>query len=244
MIATIQRSAIDQMRMQASSPIALLSALLMPVVFAYIVHGHTGAETDASFATGIAGVGFLDALIVLVVISLLAEKQWRTLGAALGSPHGMVPVILGRLAGMTAQALVSLPGTTLVLALLWGVEADFDWFRWLVGGVALAVATTSVVGLMAFVLLRYPVSPGMTNGLVGILMSLGALLVPEAALPGPVRVLAWVIPQSHVMAWVRGAGDVRLLVALVLTAITIAVMVLLLRHLERVVRARSISLEA
>jgi hypothetical protein len=230
--------------MQASSPIALLSALLMPVVFAYVVHGHTGTATDASFATGIAGVGFLDALIVLIVVSLLAEKQWRTLDVALGSPHGMVPVILGRLAGMTVQALISLPGTTVVLALLWGVQPGFAWSRWLVGGVVLAVATTSVVGLMAFVLLRYPVSPGMTNGLVGILMSLGALLVPERALPGPVRVLAWLTPQSHAMAWVRGAGDIRLLMALALSAIAIAGMVLLIRYLERVVRARSISLEA
>ncbi|MEU1470987.1 hypothetical protein ABZ434_22490 [Streptomyces sp. NPDC005761] len=244
MTATTWRAAGDQIRMQASSPVALLAGLIMPLVFAVILHSYRSAAVDPAFAVGIAGIGYLDALIVLVVVSLLGEKQWRTLTPALAAPYGIVPVVLGRLAGMTVQALVSLPGTLLPLALLWGLTPGFDWLRWLVGGAALALATTSVVGLMAFVVLRFPFSPGMTNGLVGLLLALGSLLVPRDALPPVIRQLSWLMPQSHVMGWVRGAGAGSLAVSFGLTAVSLAIVVGLVLRLQQAVRDHAIPLEA
>ncbi|WP_405901920.1 hypothetical protein OG696_00850 [Streptomyces sp. NBC_00656] len=244
MTATTWRAAGDQIRMQASSPVALLAGLIMPVVFAVILHSYSSAAVDPAFAVGIAGIGYLDALIVLVVVSLLGEKQWRTLTPALAAPYGIVPVVLGRLAGMTVQALVSLPGTLLPLALLWGLAPGFDWLRWLVGGATLALATTSVVGLMAFVVLRFPFSPGMTNGLVGLLLALGSLLVPRDALPPVIRQLSWLMPQSHVMSWVRGADAGSLAVSFGLTAVSLAIVVGLVLRLQQAVRDHAIPLEA
>lgn len=234
----------DQIKMQGNGPVALIAGLFMPMIFAMILHSYNAGAVDAAFAVGIAGVGYLDAMIVLVVVSLLGEKQWQTLGPALAAPYGLVPVVLGRLAGITVQALMSLPGTLMPLALLWGLKPGFDWIRWLAGGVGLALATMSLVGLMALVVLRFAFAPGMTNGLAGLLLALGALLVPREALPPLIRQLSWLMPQSHVMTWIHGGGLGNVALAFGLTMTLLAALVILIRRLERVVRELAIPLEA
>lgn len=246
--ATFVRAVVDQLRMHATSPMAIFSTLAMPCVFAYVVHADATSgfshKTTTDMATGSAGIGILDSIIVLVLFSLFGEKQWKTLYAALGSPGGLVPVVLGRLAGTALQSLTALPGTLVVLGLLFGIDGGFDWGRWLVGGVLLSFATASMIGLLGFAVLRFPFSAGMTNGLTGLVMALSALLVPESALPAPVRVLAQLVPQSHVMAWVRGAGPGQLLVAVVLTGFFCALVVLAVQRLEKTVRRDALPLEA
>ncbi|GAB7183418.1 hypothetical protein ATKI12_3249 [Kitasatospora sp. Ki12] len=243
--STLLRSLADQLRMHASSPMAVFSALAMPCVFAFVVHSSASDRNATSdLAVGSAGVGMLDSIIVLVVISLLGEKQWKTLYAALGSPGGLVPVVLGRLAGTAVQSLTALPGTLVILALLFGVDGGFDWARWLAGGVLLAFSTASVVGLLGFAVLRYPYSAGMTNGLTGLVMALSALIVPQSALPGPVQKLALVLPQSHVMAWVRGGGTAEVLWAAALTVVFSGLVVLAVRRLENMARRQALPLEA
>lgn len=243
MVAIGARVALDQLRTQATSPLSLLAALAMPAVFAFVLHSHAPGRADAGAAVGIAGIGMLNAVIVDLLVALSSEKQWRTLNPALGSPGGLAPLVVGRLVGIAGQALISLPGTLLVLWLMWGISADFDWARWIVGGLGLALATTAVVGLMAYFLLRFPTSPGMTNGLAGILIALGALLVPGSALPTFMRWLAWALPQSHVMAWVRGAHVTELGLAAVLCGVFLAAILVSIRRVERAARGRAISLE-
>ncbi|MGW7361939.1 hypothetical protein ACWGI8_00565 [Streptomyces sp. NPDC054841] len=247
-LPTFVRALADQLRMHASSPMAVFSTLAMPCVFAFVVHanatGGAARDTTGDMAVGSAGIGMLDSIIVLVVVSLLGEKQWKTLYAALGSPGGLVPVVLGRLTGTAVQSLTALPGTLVILVLLFGVGDDFDWVRWLAGGVLLAFATASVVGLLGFAVLRFPYSAGMTNGLTGLVMALSALIVPQSALPGPVQKLALVIPQSHVMAWVRGSGTGELLAALALTGAYCGLVVLSVRRLESIARRQALPLEA
>lgn len=242
-LRTLVRAAVDQVRTEATGPLALLSGVLLPCVFAYILHSYRGGRTDVALAVGIAGLGILDALVVLVVLGMLAEKKWRTLQAALSSPGGMAPVVLGRLVGMGVQSLLSIPGTFVFLVAMWGLTPDFDWLRWLVGTLLLAVATTAVLGLLGFIVLRFPFSPGMTNGLVGLTVSLSALLAPTTALPVVLRELAWLLPQSHVMAWVRGEGAVHLLLACLLSAGAATAVLASIRALERTVRRQALSLE-
>ncbi|MCX4692831.1 ABC transporter permease [Streptomyces sp. NBC_01408] len=248
-LPTFVRALTDQLRMHASSPMAVFSTLAMPCVFAFVVHanasgGGAARETTGDMAVGSAGIGMLDSIIVLVVVSLMGEKQWKTLYAALGSPGGLVPVVLGRLTGTAVQSLTALPGTLVILVLLFGLGDGFDWTRWLIGGVLLAFSTASVVGLLGFAVLRYPYSAGMTNGLTGLVMALSALIVPQSALPGPVQKLAFVIPQSHVMAWVRGGGTGELLAALALTGVFCGLVVLAVRRLELIARRQALPLEA
>lgn len=119
MVAPARRAATDQIRTQSGSPVALLAALAMPLVIAVILHSYGGGATSTGLAAGIAGVGILDTIIVLVVVGLLGEKQAKTLYAALASPDGLVPLVLGRLAGMTAQSLLAVPCTMVFLALFW-----------------------------------------------------------------------------------------------------------------------------
>lgn len=248
MNGTFPRSLVDQLRMHATSPMAVFGTLALPCVFAFIVQtsradgpGGSGVTTDV--AVGTAGVGVLDSAILLVVISLLGEKQWKTLYAALGSPGGMAPVVLGRLTGIAVQTVVAVPGTLAVLALLWGLDTGFDWSRWLIGGVLLTVATTAVVGLLAVAVLRLPYSSGMVNGLTGLVLALSALLVPQSALPGPVRALAQLMPQAYVMSWVRGGSGIDLVVAIGLTIACAAVVVLLVRRVEHSVRRYAVPME-
>lgn len=241
---TAGRAAADQVRTQATSPLTLLAALAMPCVVAFIVHGYAGGATTTALAAGIAGIGILDTVIMLVIVAMIGEKQWGTLEPALASPGGLVPLVFGRLAGMAVQSLIAIPGTLLLLGLLWGISPSFGWARWLAGSLALAVSTTSVAGLLAFVVLRYPFSPGMANGLVGVFMSLSALLVPASAFPPVVRVLAWLTPQSHVMAWVRGAGPGELLIAALESGAALAGVLLSVRRVERAARLHAISLGA
>ncbi|HEY1619157.1 MAG TPA: hypothetical protein VGG25_16160 [Streptosporangiaceae bacterium] len=243
-IATARRAATDQIAAQAISPLTLLAALAMPCVVAFIVHGYAGGKTSTGLAAGIAGIGILDTVVMLIIVGMLGEKQWRTLEPALASPGGLVPLVLGRLAGMAVQSLISIPGTLLILGLLWGISPAFSWGRWLAGCLALAVATTAVAGLLTFVVLRYPFSPGMANGLVGVFMSLGALLVPASAFPPAVRLLAWLMPQSHVMAWVRGGGPGQLLIAALLSGAALTGVFLSVRGVERAARLHAISLGA
>ncbi|MEV7726868.1 hypothetical protein AB0P15_19235 [Streptomyces sp. NPDC087917] len=247
-LPTFTRALTDQVRIHASSPMAVFSTLAMPCVFAFIVHanasGGAARDTTGDMAVGSAGIGMLDSIIVLVVVSLMGEKQWKTLYAALGSPGGLVPVVLGRLTGTAVQSLTALPGTLIILVLLFGLGDGFDWVRWSVGGVLLAFSTASVVGLLGFAVLRYPYSAGMTNGLTGLVMALSALIVPQSALPGPVQKIALVIPQSHVMAWVRGGGTGELLAALALTGLFCGLVVLAIRRLERTARHQALPLEA
>ncbi len=143
--ATYARAVVDQLRMHATSPMAIFSTLAMPCVFAFVVHANAtrgfSRHTTSDMAVGSAGIGMLDSIIVLVLFSMMGEKQWKTLYAALGSPGGLVPVVLGRLTGTAVQSLTALPGTLIVLGLLFGVDGGFDWTRWLVGGVLLAFAT-------------------------------------------------------------------------------------------------------
>lgn len=248
MTRTFPRAVLDQLRMHATSPMAVFGTLALPCVFAFIVQtsraegtGASGVTTDV--AVGSAGIGVLDSAILLVVISLLGEKQWKTLYAALGSPGGMVPVVLGRLTGIAVQTLVAVPGTLAVLALLWGLDSGFDWSRWLIGGVLLTVATTAVVGLLAVAVLRLPYSSGMVNGLTGLVLALSALLVPQSALPGPIQTLTLLMPQAYVMDWVRGGSGVNLVVALGLTLAVAAVVVLLVRRVEHSARRHAVPLE-
>jgi ABC-type polysaccharide/polyol phosphate export permease len=247
-LPTYVRSIVDQLRLHATSPMAIFSTLAMPCVFAFVVHtnmaaGAASRDVTSDMAVGSAGIGMLDAIIVLVVISLMGEKQWKTLHAALGSPSGLVPVVLGRLTGTAIQSLTALPGTLLILVLFLGVDGNFSWFRWLVGGVVLAVATASVVGLLGFAILRFPYSAGMTNGLTSLVLALSALLVPQSALPGPVQRISLLLPQSHVMDWVRGASLTELLVSLGLTVVYSILIVLLIRRIEYLARRSALSLE-
>ncbi|WP_433498660.1 hypothetical protein ACQP1K_27925 [Sphaerimonospora sp. CA-214678] len=248
MNSTFLRSAVDQFRMHATSPIAILSTLALPCVFAFVIHssraGSTGPTgTTSDLAVGSAGIGILDSAIVLVVLSLLGEKQWKTLYAALGSPGGMVPLVLGRLTGIAVQTLVTVPGAFVVLILIWGLDDGFAWGRWLVGGVLLAVSTTAVVGLLAVAVLRLPYSSGMVNGLTGLIMALSALVVPQSALPESVQVLAQSMPQAHVMTWVRGGSAGSLATAVALTVGYAVVVVLLLRRVEYSARRRAVPME-
>ncbi|WP_440557499.1 hypothetical protein ACSP97_12375 [Streptomyces sp. SCPE 10] len=246
--ATYARAVVDQLRMHATSPMAIFSTLAMPCVFAFVVHANAtrgfSRHTTSDMAVGSAGIGMLDSIIVLVLFSMMGEKQWKTLYAALGSPGGLVPVVLGRLTGTAVQSLTALPGTLLVLGLLFGVDGGFDWTRWLVGGVLLSFATASVIGLLGFVVLRFPFSAGMTNGLTGLIMALSALIVPQSALPAPVRKVALIVPQSHVMAWIRGAGADQLLATVGLTAVFCALVVIAVQRLEKTVRHDALPLEA
>lgn len=244
--ATFRRAVVDQLRLHASSPTAIFSTLALPCVIAFLVHDSSppGTRTTTDLAVGSAGIGMLDSVIVLVVFSFMSEKHWRTLPHALGGPVGLVPVLLGRLAGIAVQSLTALPGTCLILVGLWGLDGSFRWARWLVGGLLLAAATTSVVGLLGLAVLRFRYSSGMTNGLTGLVMALSALIVPPSALPGPVRALSTVLPQSHVMAWVRGGSVTSLLLAVVLTAVFVAVTVAALRRLEFSARRLALPLES
>jgi hypothetical protein len=236
MWATAARSAWDQFRTQAISPLSLLAALATPLVLAFVVQSYAGGRATPAIAVGVAGVGMVSAIIVDQLGALMSERRWRTLPVALGSPTGMVPVVLGRLAGVAAQSLVSLPGTLLMLAVLWGLSSPFDWLTWAVGGVCLAATMSAVVGLLAYFLLRYPLSPGMTNGLAGILIALGTLLAPSSALPEPLVVLSWLLPPSHVMAWVTGAGAFHLAIAGAEIAIAYTIIYASMRRVERLAR--------
>lgn len=244
MLRTAWRAAVDQLRMQALKPIALLSGLGLPCVYAYLLHGFRGGRTDAELAVGIAGLGILDALVVLVALGLLSEKGWKTLQPALGSPGGLAPLVLGRLLGMGIQSLLSIPGTLAFLFAMWGIAPGFAWGRWLAGTLLLAAALTSVTGLLGYVVLRFPFSPGMTNGIVGLVLSLSALLAPVSALPAVLRPIAWVLPQTQVMAWVRGGAATHLIYAGALTVVAATAVVLAVRLLERSVRRHDIPLEA
>ena len=245
-VSTFRRAVVDQLRMHASSPVAILATLAMPCVIALVVHDTAGSSrgTSAGLAVGSAGVGMLDSVIVLIVFSFLSEKNWRTLLSPLGSPIGFLPVLLGRLTGIALQSTTALPGTLLVLGGVWGLEDDFSWARWAVGGATIALATTSVVGLLGLAVLRFPYSSGMTNGLTGLAIAPSALIVPAAALPVPLRLVANVLPQSHAMAWVRGGGDAELALTVVLTAGFGLVLVGALRRIEHAARRRALALEA
>ncbi|NEB74305.1 ABC transporter permease [Streptomyces sp. SID14478] len=247
-LPTFARALRDQLRMHATSPMAIFSTLAMPCVFAFIVNRNaTGSEhvagMNSGLAVGTAGVGMLDSIIVLVVVSMMGEKKWKTLYAALGSPGSLVPVVLGRLAGTALQSLTALPGTLVILAVMWGIGEAFDWVRWIVGGVLLAASTASLVGLLGFAVLRYPYSAGMTNGLTGLVMALSALIVPQSALPGPVAKLAMLLPQSHAMAWVRGGNSIQVLWAVLLTALYSGLVVLSIKRLEKTARDQALPLE-
>jgi hypothetical protein len=248
-VRTFLRAAADQLRMQALSPLAILATLAMPCVFAFVVHSdmttsRASGGLPGDIAVGSAGIGMLDSIIVLVVFSLLGEKRWKTLYAALGSPGGLVPVVIGRLTGIVVQSLTALPGTIVVLALLWGINGSFPWGRWLVGGLLLAPATGAVVGLLAVAVLRFPYSAGMTNGLVALVIALSALIVPQSALPGPVQKIALLLPQAHIMYWVRGGPASAIAVAVLLTLGYGALVVLLVRRVENTARRQALPLEA
>ncbi len=243
MWALVARSAVDQFRSQAISPLSLLAALAMPFVLAFVVHGFAGGATDPARAVGIAGVGMLNAVVVDQLVALTSEKRWRTLTVAMASPQGMVRVVFGRLIGVGLQSLISLPGTLVFLVAIWGLVPGFDWLRWLVGGVCLAVTTTAAVGLLGYFLLRYPFSPGATNGLAGILIALSALLVPASALPDGVRPISWLVPSSHVMTWVGGGGTGQLLLALGEAAAAYLVIYLSLERVQWLARERGNLLE-
>jgi ABC-type multidrug transport system permease subunit len=244
MLRTAWRAAMDQMRMRALSPLALLSGVALPCLVAFVVQTYRGGHTDAELAVGIAGIGVLDALVVLITLGMLAEKSWKTLQPALSSPGGIAPLVLGRLLGMGMQSLLSIPGTIIFLVVFYGVEPGFDWVRWFVGTVVLAGATTCVMGLLGCVVLRFPFSPGMTNGIVGLVLSLSALITPVSALPSALQSLAWVLPQSQVMAWVRGEGPVHLVLAWALSIIAVAAIVMAVWRLERAARRDALPLEA
>lgn len=246
-LLTYRQAAVDQLRMHALTPMSIFSTLAMPCVVAFIIqsnegHGHARGATTA-LAVGAAGVGMLDSAIVSIVVGLLGEKQWGTLYAALGSPVGIVPVVMGRLSGMAVQSAITLPGTLGFLALLWGIDGHFNWVRWIIGGLVLTFCTVSVLGLLGCAVLRFAYSAGMTNGLTGLLIALSALVVPRSAAPAPVAAIASLLPQSHVMGWVRGGGLDEMAIAIALGVTYCGLIIAALRRVERSARRLALPLE-
>jgi ABC-type multidrug transport system permease subunit len=244
---TYRQAAVDQLRMNALTPMSIFSTLAMPCVVAFIIQSHEGhghaRGTTTALAVGVAGVGMLDSVIISVVIGLLGEKQWKTLYAALGSPVGLVPVVMGRLSGMAVQSAVTLPGAFAFLALLWGIDGHFNWVRWIIGGLVLTFCTVSVMGLLGCAVLRFAYSAGMTNGLIGLFIALSALVVPRSAMPAPVAGVASLLPQSHVMGWVRGGGVDELAIAIGLGVIYCGLIIVAMRRVEQSARRLALPLE-
>jgi len=228
------------LRVAAITPLAMVFALLTPLVYGIIVASGSGRPGIAVIVgTGLAGM--IGTIIPQSVITILQERTWLTLEQVALSQVGTATILVGRLLAMTAHALAGLPVAWLVIVLLFGpVHVPSP-------GQVLASIAVSAGGFLAVSLLivgllaRRRYYAGMPNGLLPLLLLLSGVFVPASALPWwlalPSRLLAptWAMEGLRRLEAGRQAWpDIGIGAAV--SVVTIALGVLYLRRLDHHMR--------
>lgn len=235
-----------QLRSYWLSPSGLLSAIAVPCVYIFVVQtlAASGSSHGVSAARlfGASTIGYIDATITLVVLALTAEKVQATIGIAIGGPSGAKSLVAGRLLVIPLQALTAAPAVLLLGAVVWGLDPSLIWWRYVVGSILLAVASLVVLAPLAYVILRFPYSAGMTNGIPALLLALGGVVVPAQYLPSPLGTISQAFPFVHLIRWGSGGTVGDLVTGISISLLLLAFFYVLLASFEKAVRRKAISL--
>lgn len=184
-----------QLRVIASDPDYVMPLITVPMftlTFLAIVR-HAGREDLTSYALLAPVLIALWALSLFSSGEVIAEDRWEgTLEPAIAAPVSFASVVLGRIFGVTAVALISFAEVAVAAWLAFGVVIEVHHpaaFALTLAATAFAVSGTAVIMAALFVLSRSPRT--FQNSLSFPFYVLGGVLVPVAFLPD------WLEPLSR-----------------------------------------------
>jgi ABC-2 type transport system permease protein len=184
-----------QLRVIASDPDYVMPLITVPMftlTFLAIVR-HAGREDLTSYALLAPVLIALWALSLFSSGEVVAEDRWEgTLEPAIAAPASFAIVVLGRILGVTAVALISFAEVAVAAWLAFGVVVEVHHpvaFALTLAATAFAVSGTAVIMAALFVLSRSPRT--FQNSLSFPFYVLGGVLVPVAFLPD------WLEPLSR-----------------------------------------------
>jgi ABC-2 type transport system permease protein len=184
-----------QLRVIASDPDYVMPLITVPMftlTFLAIVR-HAGRDDLTSYALLAPVLIALWALSLFSSGEVIAEERWEgTLEPAIAAPASFATVVLGRIFGVTAVALISFAEVAVAARLAFGVAVEVHHptaFALTLAATAFAVSGTAVIMAALFVLSRSPRT--FQNSLSFPFYVLGGVLVPVSFLPD------WLEPLSR-----------------------------------------------
>ncbi|MFJ8626428.1 ABC transporter permease [Kitasatospora sp. NPDC093550] len=221
MIRAFTSGLVAQLRISSMTPLAIVSAVLSPMVYGILVVS-SGSAPDIGLTLGIAAAGIWTTTLTSALFAVLEERRSRTLQLLVTVPASMAWPLLGRVLGGAVQGLTAVPASAVTVSLIWGVPEMGDPVVLLGALVLVTAGCTAMSAFLVGFLVRYRFFAGMVNGFFGLVTFLTGMFVPVSALQPFGRYLAELLPPTWGMSAVRdqsyselGIGCLVLLVWLV-----------------------------
>jgi ABC-2 type transport system permease protein len=181
--------------------VVVVAVVVQPIVFAAIaglVLGQgPGGRLSLSAAVGVAMMGGWTSILFFGGGLLTRERRQGTLELLVASPAPLLAVMLGACLATALLVCYSLVSTVVVGVLFFHTPFDVASPGWLVVGLVVSVSVLAVFGVMLSALFAlYREATMFQNVLEYPVWIASGLLVPLAALPGPVRVIGRILPST------------------------------------------------
>ncbi len=199
---------------------SLLITIVVPVVL-LIFFGAVASISPPDFLVpGLLALAVMSTSMVSLGIATAYERYYGTLKRLLGSPLPRVSLIVAKTLAVLAIEIVQIALLITIARLMFGWRPNGS----LVGALAtliLGSAAFAGIGLLMAGTLRAEATLAVANGLYLVFLLLGGFVLPLDRLPGPIGVVAHMLPAAALTEATRAAlsgSDQDLLGPLVLLA--------------------------
>ena len=177
--------------------------ILLLVFFSTVDVLPTGVDHAIDFlAPGVLALAIMSTSMVNVAIATGFERQYGVLKRLGSTPLGRPRLLAAKTLTVVAVEVVQL-AILVPVALLLGWNPEATWAPFL-AVVALGTVAFAGLGLLMAGTLRAELTLALANGLYLVLLLLGGMIIPLSELPGPLEVVAKLLPAAALSAGVNG----------------------------------------
>jgi ABC-2 type transport system permease protein len=233
----------------SASPFMVVTAAIWPLVYAtlaFLMFRATHQAPSLLYAAlGAAVMGIWSTTATSAGGAIQQQRNWKVLELLVGSPAPLILVLAPVTVAIAAIGVYSIASTLLWGRLLFGVPFHVAHPLLFVASIPAAVLSIGMLGLvLASALVLYREASAFSQALEYPVWLITGMLVPLSLLPGWIHPVAWALAPTWGMRAVRNSalgGSVAgpFLACAGLTIAYTAAAFLLLRHFERLARARA-----
>jgi ABC-2 type transport system permease protein len=162
-----------------------------------------GVDDPIDFlAPGVLALAIMSTSMVNIAIATGFERQYGVLKRLGSTPLGRPRLLAAKTISVVAVEVVQL-AVLVPLSLLLGWDPDATWVPFLAVA-ALGTIAFAGLGLLMAGTLRAELTLALANGLYLVLLLLGGMIIPLSELPGPLEVVAKLLPAAALAAGVDG----------------------------------------